>query len=185
MRQEWDSFRGGVWEKEINVRDFIQKNYTPYDGDDSFLAGPTETTKELWAQVMELSEEERMKGGVLDMDTHIISTITHTAPDIWIKIKKRSWDFRQTSRSSARCSPTAVSAWRSKPARENGYHVDPEIVEFLQNTVKPTTTAYLTLTHRRCAPAVPAISSPDFRTPTAADVSSATTDGLPFMAWTG
>ena len=56
MRQEWDSFRGGVWEKEINVRDFIQKNYTPYDGDDSFLAGPTETTKELWAQVMELSE---------------------------------------------------------------------------------------------------------------------------------
>lgn len=61
MRQEWDSFRGGVWEKEINVRDFIQKNYTPYEGDESFLAGPTKSTKELWAQVMELSEEERKK----------------------------------------------------------------------------------------------------------------------------
>ena len=48
MRKEWESFRGGIWEKEINVRDFIQKNYTPYLGDDSFLAGPTEDTKELW-----------------------------------------------------------------------------------------------------------------------------------------
>ena len=76
MRQEWTTFKGGIWEKEINVRDFIQKNYTPYEGDDAFLAGPTEATKELWAQVMELTEEERAKGGVLDMDTKIISTIT-------------------------------------------------------------------------------------------------------------
>ena len=69
MRKEWESFRGGIWEKEINVRDFIQKNYTPYEGDDSFLVGPTEDTKALWAQVMDLSEQERAKGGVLDMDT--------------------------------------------------------------------------------------------------------------------
>ena len=61
MRQEWTSFKGGIWEKEINVRDFIQKNYTPYDGDESFLVGPTQATKDLWAQVMELSEEERKK----------------------------------------------------------------------------------------------------------------------------
>lgn len=52
MRTEWRAFTGGVWEREINVRDFIQKNYTPYDGDDTFLAGPTAATNELWAQVM-------------------------------------------------------------------------------------------------------------------------------------
>ena len=59
MRPEWNTFNSGVWEREINVRDFIQKNYTPYDGDDSFLAGPTQNTKDLWAQVMDLSEQER------------------------------------------------------------------------------------------------------------------------------
>ena len=78
MRQEWDSFRGGVWEKEINVRDFIQKNYTPYDGDDSYLAGPTETTKQLWEQVMDLSEDERKEGGHGVVDTQILSNITST-----------------------------------------------------------------------------------------------------------
>lgn len=61
MEQEWNSFVGGVWQKEINVRDFIQKNYTPYEGDDSFLAGPTQATKDLWDQVMELSAEERAR----------------------------------------------------------------------------------------------------------------------------
>ena len=88
MEQEWNSFVGGVWQKEINVRDFIQKNYTPYEGDDSFLAGPTQATKDLWDQVMELSRQEREAGGVLDMDTRIISTITSMARGIWIKIRK-------------------------------------------------------------------------------------------------
>ncbi|OYP47875.1 hypothetical protein CG709_03180, partial [Lachnotalea glycerini] len=80
MRSEWNDFVGGIWEKEINVRDFIQKNYTLYEGDDSFLAGPTKNTTELWEQVMDLTKQEREAGGVLDMDTKIISTITsHTA----------------------------------------------------------------------------------------------------------
>lgn len=80
MKNEWRSFTPGVWEREINVRDFIQKNYTPYDGDDSFLAGPTGNTLELWDQVMDLSNKEREAGGVLDMDTRIISTITSHGP---------------------------------------------------------------------------------------------------------
>ena len=62
MRNEWTGFVPGVWEKEIDVRDFIQKNYTPYDGDDAFLAGPTEDTKALWQQVLELSRAEREAG---------------------------------------------------------------------------------------------------------------------------
>ena len=60
-KQEWRNFVGGAWQGEVDVRDFIQKNYTPYDGDDSFLKGPTDATKKLWAQVMELSKEEREK----------------------------------------------------------------------------------------------------------------------------
>ena len=80
MEQEWNSFVGGVWQKEINVRDFIQKNYTPYEGDDSFLAGPTQATKDLWDQVMELSAEERAKGGVLDMETEVVTGITAYGP---------------------------------------------------------------------------------------------------------
>lgn len=130
MRQEWDSFRGGVWEKEINVRDFIQKNYTPYDGDDSFLAGPTETTKELWTQVMELSEEERKKGGVLDMDTHIISTITSHGPGYLDKNKEKIVGFQTDKPFKRALQPNGGIRMAIKACEENGYHVDPEIVEF-------------------------------------------------------
>ena len=80
MRPEWNGFVGGKWEDEINVRDFIQKNYTPYDGDESFLAGPTQNTKDLWAMVMDLTKKEREAGGVLDMDTKVVSTIVSHGP---------------------------------------------------------------------------------------------------------
>ena len=76
MRTEWNTFNSGVWEREINVRDFIQKNYTPYDGDDTFLEGPTENTTALWAQVMELSAKELAAGGVLDLSLIHISEPT-------------------------------------------------------------------------------------------------------------
>ena len=72
----WDKFLGSKWKKEINVRDFIQSNYTEYTGDDAFLAGPTQATLDLWAQVMDLFKQERENGGVLDMDASIVSTIT-------------------------------------------------------------------------------------------------------------
>lgn len=77
---EWDGFEGRIWKEEINTRDFIQKNYKPYDGDESFLAEPTEATNKLWGILQQLQKEERAKGGVLDMDTHIISTLTSHAP---------------------------------------------------------------------------------------------------------
>ena len=74
---EWEGFSAGKWSNgSVNVRDFIQLNYTPYDGDESFLSGPTQATTELWDEVMELSKKEREAGGVLDMDTKIVSTIT-------------------------------------------------------------------------------------------------------------
>ena len=94
MNNEWRTFQKGVWEKEINVRDFIQKNYTPYDGDESFLAGPTQRTKELWDMVLDLSKKEREAGGVLDMDTRIISTITSHGPGYLDKSKETIVGFQ-------------------------------------------------------------------------------------------
>lgn len=72
---QWEGFSGRLWKEEINVRDFIQNNYTPYDGDESFLAGPTEATDKLWGKLKELQKEERAKGGVLDMETEVVSDI--------------------------------------------------------------------------------------------------------------
>ena len=94
MRNEWRTFQGGAWETEVNVRDFIQKNYTPYDGDESFLAGPTQDTKDLWDQVLELSKQERAAGGVLDMDTKVISTIISHGPGYLKKTKERIVGFQ-------------------------------------------------------------------------------------------
>ncbi len=76
MREEWRGFKTGHWVKDVNVRSFIQKNYTVYDGDSSFLAGPTEATEKLWNEVQALQKEERAKGGVLDMETKVVSGIT-------------------------------------------------------------------------------------------------------------
>ncbi|HBJ24421.1 MAG TPA: formate acetyltransferase, partial [Ruminococcaceae bacterium] len=78
--EQWKGFKGKIWQEEINTRDFIQNNYTPYDGDESFLAGPADSTNKLWGKVQQLQKEERAKGGVLDMDTHIVSGITSHEP---------------------------------------------------------------------------------------------------------
>ena len=71
--EQWEGFEGRIWKEEVNVRDFIQKNYTPYDGDESFLAGPTEATDKLWGALQQLQKAERAKGGVLDMETEVVS----------------------------------------------------------------------------------------------------------------
>ena len=78
--EQWEGFEGRIWKEEVNVRDFIQKNYTPYDGDESFLAGPTEATNQLWGALQKLQKEERAKGGVLDMETEVVSSLTSYGP---------------------------------------------------------------------------------------------------------
>ncbi|MDY2890943.1 MAG: formate C-acetyltransferase [Succinivibrio sp.] len=80
MREQWRGFRGTHWLDDVNVRDFIQNNYTAYDGDESFLEGPTEATDTLWGQLQKLQHEERAKGGVLDMETEVVSGITAYGP---------------------------------------------------------------------------------------------------------
>ncbi len=74
--QQWNGFKGNLWREEINLRDFIQHNYTPYDGDESFLTDPTEATDKLWGKLQELQKEERQNNGVLDMDTDVVSSLT-------------------------------------------------------------------------------------------------------------
>ena len=130
MREQWHSFNGGVWEREINVRDFIQKNYNPYDGDESFLAGPTENTKELWDQVMDLSRQEREAGGVLDMDTKIISTITSHGPGYLDKEKETIVGFQTDKPFKRSLQPYGGIRMAEKACADNGYQVDPEVSEF-------------------------------------------------------
>ena len=78
--KEWDGFDGRIWKEEINVRDFIQKNYTPYEGDDAFLSGPTAATNKLWGILQQLQKEERANGGILDMETNVVSSVTAYPP---------------------------------------------------------------------------------------------------------
>ena len=78
--KEWDGFEGRLWKEEINVRQFIQDNYTPYDGNEDFLAGPTEATNKLWGALQKLQKQERAKGGVLDMETEVVTGITAYGP---------------------------------------------------------------------------------------------------------
>ena len=130
MRKEWESFKSGIWEKEINVRDFIQKNYTPYDGDDSFLEGPTAATKELWDKVLVLSAAERERGGVLDMDVRIVSTITSHGPGYLDKSKEKIVGFQTDKPFKRALQPNGGIRMAIKACEDNGYHVDPEIVEF-------------------------------------------------------
>lgn len=127
-RNEWKGFQGGKWNSSIDVRDFIHNNYTMYDGDESFLANPTTATKELWAQVMDLTKQEREAGGVLDMDTKIVSTIISHGPGYLDKEKEQIVGF-QTDKPFKRSLHVFGGIRMAQNAcHENGYEVDEEVV---------------------------------------------------------
>ena len=128
----WRGFEGGTWEREINVRSFIKHNYTPYDGDESFLVGATENTLALWDQVLELSRQEREKGGVLDMDTKVISTITSHAAGYLDKDREKIVGF-QTDKPFKRALHTYGGIrMAEKACKDNGYELDPSVKEFFE-----------------------------------------------------
>lgn len=129
-QEAWDGFVGGNWQRAVDVRDFIQKNYTPYDGDDSFLAGPTEATTKLWADVMDLFAQETANGGVLDMDTKRVSTITsHEAG--YIDKPLEQIVGLQTDKPLKRALMVDGGVRMAMAAcKAYGYEVDPEIVDF-------------------------------------------------------
>ena len=126
----WDGFKPGRWNRtSVNVRNFIQENYTPYEGDDSFLAGPTEATTKLWAQVMDLSKQEREAGGVLDMDTKIVSTITSHGPGYLDKDLEQIVGFQTDKPFKRSLQPFGGIRMAQNACHENGYEVDPEVVK--------------------------------------------------------
>ena len=128
--QEWEGFTPGRWSNtSVNVRDFIQKNITPYDGDESFLEGPTEATTKLWEQVMELSRQEREAGGVLDMDTSIISTITSHGPGYLNKDLEKIVGLQTDKPFKRSLQPFGGIRMAQQACREYGYEVDPKVVE--------------------------------------------------------
>ncbi|MCM1272949.1 MAG: formate C-acetyltransferase [Clostridium sp.] len=126
----WDGFVPGKWQKEVEVRDFIQKNYTPYEGDDSFLAEPTQDTKDLWQMVLDLSKKEREAGGVLDMDTKIVSTLTSHGAGYLDKSKEKIVGFQTDKPFKRGMNVYGGIRMAMKACEDNGYKVDPEVVEF-------------------------------------------------------
>ncbi len=128
----WRGFEGGTWVKEVNVRSFIKHNYTPYDGDDSFLVGPTQDTLDLWEQVLDLTRQEREAGGVLDMDTKVISTITSHGPGYLNKDKERIVGFQTEKPFKRALMPYGGIRMAEKACADNGYTIDPEVKEFFE-----------------------------------------------------
>ena len=129
MAHEWEGFVPGAWCDDINVRDFILNNYTQYDGDEEFLAPPTEATTKLWSMVTELSQKEREAGGVLDMDTDIVSTITSHKAGYLDKGLEKIVGFQTDKPFKRSLQPFGGIRMAQNACKENGYEVDPDIVE--------------------------------------------------------
>ena len=127
MPEQWEGFVPGHWTDEINVRDFIQKNYTPYDGDESFLADPTPATKKLWEDVLELSKKEREAGGVLDMDTKVVSSLTSHAAGYIEKDLEKIVGLQTDKPFKRALMPYGGLRMAEKACSDNGYEVDDEI----------------------------------------------------------
>ena len=129
-KEQWEGFTLGKWSNgSVNVRDFIQRNYTQYDGDDSFLTGPTQDTTDLWDQVMELTKKEREAGGVLDMDTVIVSTITSHGAGYLDKDKEKIVGFQTDKPFKRSLQPFGGIRMAQTACKNYGYEVDPEIVD--------------------------------------------------------
>ena len=128
--EEWKNFVPGVWNKAVDVRDFIQRNYKPYEGDDSFLVGPTERTTKLWNQVLKLYEEERAKGGMIDADTDVATSITAHAPG-YIDKDLETIVGLQTDKPLKRAMfPYGGLRTAKQAAAEYGYEMDPQLEDF-------------------------------------------------------
>jgi len=130
--EAWRGFESGTWVKEINVRSFIKHNFTPYDGDESFLVGPTQNTLDLWDRVLELTRREREAGGVLDMDTKVISTITSHGPGYIDKDKEKIVGIQTDKPLKRALMPFGGIRMAEKACADNGYTLDPEIKDFFE-----------------------------------------------------
>lgn len=127
--EQWNDFEEGRWSKSVDVKNFIQRNYSPYEGDESFLAGPTESTKTLWDQVMDLNNQEREAGGILDMDTSVVSSITSHGPGYLDKDLEKIMGFQTDKPFKRSFQPFGGIRTAQTACEAYGYEVDPEMVK--------------------------------------------------------
>jgi len=127
LNKNWQGFNGGKWERKVDIKDFIQKNYEPYIGDERFLEGPTENTKTLWEMVLELSEKERKNNGVLDLDTKIISTITSHDAGYLNKEKEIIVGYQTDQPFKRSMQPYGGIRMAKDSLEAYGYELDPEV----------------------------------------------------------
>lgn len=133
LESVWEGFKGKDWKESLDVRHFIQSNYNPYDGNESFLAGPTENTQALWAQVMDLNKEEREAGGVLDMDTQVVSTITSHGPAFLDEDKEKIVGFQTDKPFKRSLQPFGGIRMSEVAAESYGYEVDPYLSQVFRD----------------------------------------------------
>lgn len=126
---EWNGFTAGNWSKTVDVRDFIQNNYTEYTGNEDFLAGPTDATKRLWEKVLDLFEQERKAGGVLDMDTDIVSTITSHGAGYIEKEYEKIVGLQTDKPLKRSLQPFGGIRMAQNACSQYGYEVNPKVVE--------------------------------------------------------
>ena len=129
MYKGWNGFESGKWNKEIDVRDFIQRNYEPYEGDDRFLAKPTEATKKLWDQVLDLNQKERDAGGVLDADTKVVSSLTSHSAGYLNKELETIVGFQTDQPFKRSLQPFGGIRMSESALKAYGFEIDPEVVE--------------------------------------------------------
>ena len=144
--KEWDGFEGRLWKEEINVRQFIQDNYTPYDGNEEFLAGPTEATNKLWDALQKLQKEERAKGGVLDMETKVVSGLTSYGPgyiDESLKDLEKVVGLQTDKPLKRAFMPYGGIKMAVQACETYGYEVDPQLKEIFTKYHKTHNAAVL------------------------------------------
>ena len=133
--KQWEGFEGRIWKEEVNVRDFIQKNYKPYDGDESFLADPTEATNKLWGALQQLQKEERAKGGVLDCETEVVSSLTSYGPgyiDESLKELEQVVGLQTDKPLKRAFMPYGGIKMAEQAAESYGYEVNPELKKIFE-----------------------------------------------------
>ena len=178
-------FVKGPWCSRIDVRDFIQRNYTPYQGDESFLEDASDATKKLWDQVMDLTRQEAANGGVLDMDTKVVSTITSHGPG-YLDRQLETIVGLQTDKPFKRSlQPYGGIRMAQRPARITAIRSIQISVNFSRSIAKPITKVSLICILRKCGPAALPISLPGFRMPMVVEGSSVIIDALHCMEWIG
>lgn len=184
LPQEWQGFKPGAWTESIDVRDFIQNNYTPYSGNEEFLSGPSQRTLRLWEELKVLLKREIDNGGVLDADQEVVSSIVSHKPGYIDKELEVVVGLQTDAPLKRALMPFGGLRMAQQALESYGFKMCEKRRIFSTRYARRITRAFSTPTPPTSAPPAPPASSPDFRTPTAAAASSGTTAAWPCTART-